>query len=90
MPFAATWMYLEIIILNEVNWKEKGKYHKITFVLNLKYDINELIYETVSQAQRIRLVVSRRQRLGRVMDRELGLIDENIMYRIDKQQGSTV
>ena len=48
MPFAATWMYLEIIILSEVNWKEKGKYHKITFLWNLKYGINELIYEIVS------------------------------------------
>ena len=26
LPFVATWMDLEIIILNEVNWKEKGKY----------------------------------------------------------------
>ena len=27
MPFAATWMDLEIIILSEVNQKEKDKYH---------------------------------------------------------------
>ena len=27
MPFAATWMGLEIIILSEVNQKEKNKYH---------------------------------------------------------------
>ena len=26
MPFAATWMDLEIIILNEVSQKEKDKY----------------------------------------------------------------
>ena len=29
MPFAATWMDLEIIILGEVNQKEKDKYHMI-------------------------------------------------------------
>ena len=27
MPFAATWMDLEIIILSEVNQREKDKYH---------------------------------------------------------------
>lgn len=34
MPFAATWMHLEILILSEVNQKEKGKYH-ITYMWNL-------------------------------------------------------
>ena len=27
MPFAATWMQLEMIILSEVHQKEKDKYH---------------------------------------------------------------
>ena len=29
MPFAATWMDLEIIILSEISQKEKGKYHMV-------------------------------------------------------------
>ena len=29
MPFAATWMLLEIVILSEVSQKEKDKYHRI-------------------------------------------------------------
>ena len=29
MPFAATWMDLEIIILSELNQTEKDKYHMI-------------------------------------------------------------
>ena len=40
MPFAAIWMDLEIIILSEVNQKEKDKYH-ITYMY-LKHDTNDL------------------------------------------------
>ena len=29
MPFAGTWIYLEMIILNEVSQTEKDKYHMI-------------------------------------------------------------
>ena len=50
MPFAATWMQLEIIILSEVTQKEKDKYH-ITYMWNLKYDTNEPIYETETDSQ---------------------------------------
>ena len=32
MPFAATWMDLEIIILNKVSQKEKDKYHMISHI----------------------------------------------------------
>ena len=47
MPFAATWMQLEIIILSEVSQKEKDRYHMISLIMwNLKYDTNEPIYKT--------------------------------------------
>ena len=46
MPFAATWMDLEIIILPEVSQKEKDIPHDTTYMWNLKYDTNELIYKT--------------------------------------------
>ena len=39
MPFAATWVDLEIIILSEVNQTKKDKYY-ITYKWNLKYDPN--------------------------------------------------
>ena len=35
MPFAATWMDLEIIILNEVSQKEKDKYHVISLICGI-------------------------------------------------------
>ena len=40
MPFAATWLDLEIIILSEVSQKERDKYNDITYMWNLKYDTN--------------------------------------------------
>ena len=35
MPFAATWMDLEIIILSEVNQTEKDKYHMISLICGI-------------------------------------------------------
>ena len=45
MPFAATWMQLESIILSEINQKEKEKYH-IVYMWDLKYDTGALVLET--------------------------------------------
>ena len=45
MPFAATWMDLEIIILSEVTQRQVS--YDIAYMLNLlKNDTNELIYKT--------------------------------------------
>ena len=52
MPFAATWIDLEINILSEVSQKEKDKHHMISLNMwNLKYDTNELIYKTETDSQ---------------------------------------
>ena len=36
MPFAATWMDLEIIILSEVSHTEKDKYHMILLICRIQ------------------------------------------------------
>ena len=47
MPFAESWMDLEIITLSEVSQTEKDKYHMISFICRiLKNGTNELIYKT--------------------------------------------
>ena len=35
MPFAATWMDLEIVILSEVSQTEKDNYHKISVICGI-------------------------------------------------------
>ena len=35
MPFAATWMELETLILSEVSQKKKDKYHMISLISGL-------------------------------------------------------
>ena len=51
MPFAATWMDLEITLLSEVSQTEKDIYHIISHMWNLKYNTNELIYKTETDSQ---------------------------------------
>ena len=52
MPFAATWIDLEIITLNEVRQPKKDKSDMISLICGiLKSDINELIYKTEIDSQ---------------------------------------
>ena len=41
MPFAATWMELDTLILSEVSQKENDKYHMVSHIWNLIYGTNE-------------------------------------------------
>ena len=52
MPFAATWMDLETVILSEVSQTEKDKYYMILLTRGiLKNGTNELIYKTELESQ---------------------------------------
>ena len=51
MPFAATWMGLEMIILSEVSQTEKDN-HMVSLICEIsKNDTNELIYKTEIDSQ---------------------------------------
>ena len=60
-PLIAKWMDLEIIILTEESERERQIPYDATYIQDLKYDANELIYktETDSQTQRTDLWLSR-------------------------------
>ena len=49
MPFAPTWLDLEIIILSEVNQRQMS--YDITYMWSLKNVINELIYKIQIESQ---------------------------------------
>ena len=52
MPFSATWMDLEIVILSEVSQTEKDIYHMIPLTCGiLKKGTDELIYKTEIELQ---------------------------------------
>ena len=51
MPFVATWMDLEIILLSEVKSERERQIPYITYIWNLKYATNEPIYKTETDSQ---------------------------------------
>ena len=59
MPFAATWVYLKLIILSELSQRQIS--YDITYMWNLKNDTNELIYKTEidSQTQKTNLCLQK-------------------------------
>ena len=63
MPFAATQMDLDIIILSEISLTERDKYHMTSHMWNLKYDTNEHTYEreTDSYTENIPMVTQEKR-----------------------------
>ena len=53
-------MQLEILILSELNQKEKDKYHVMSLYVESNSGKNEPIYRTESDSDKNRLVVAKR------------------------------
>ena len=54
MPFAGTWINLEIIMLSKISKREKQMPYDITYMSDLKCDTNEHIDKTKTQSYRCR------------------------------------
>ena len=52
MPFAATWMDREIIILSEISQTEKDKNHMILLILEFKHMIQMNLFTKQKQTHR--------------------------------------
>ena len=85
LPFAATWMDLENIILSEVSQTEKDKYYIISYICRILKIIQMNIYIKLKQTHRHRKQTYGYQRGGGGRDK-LGVRDEQIqttMHKID-------
>ena len=79
MPFSATWVDLEIIIVGKVSQTEKDISQDITYLWNLKKnDTNKLIYKTDSQTQRMNLLLPKGKDGG--MNWEFGMDIYTLLY----------
>ena len=72
--------------------RERQIPYDITYMWNLKYDTNEIIYETETESQiyRTNLWLPKRRELGEGRTGSLGLADVTNIHRMEKQQGPTV
>ena len=79
MPFAATWMQLEIIIQSEINQKEKDKYHMIAIICG----ISNMTQMNLSMKQKERTEDRHRgqeEGVGEGMEWEVGVCRCKLLY----------
>ena len=78
LPFATTWVEVEGMMLRK-SYRERQILYDISYMWNLKYDTDELIYETETdswtQKTDLWLPRGRREREGRIWS--LGLADSD-------------
>ena len=78
MPFAATWMELENLILSEMSQKDKDKYHMISHNWNLISSTNEHLLRKENQELGEETCGCLMGGGGSGRDRELGLTRHNL------------
>ena len=77
MPFAATWMKLETLILSEVGQKEKDKHHMISRIWNLIYGTNETFHRKEIHGHGEQTCGFQGEGVGVGWTGNMGLIDAN-------------
>ena len=85
MPFSATWMELETLILSEVNQKKKDKYHTISHIWNLIYSTNKPFHRKETHGLGEQTCGCQGEGEGMGWIESLGLIDANFAFGVDKQ-----
>ena len=78
MPFAATWIKLETLILSEISQKEKDKYHMISPISGIIYVTNEPLHRKENHGLGEETCGCLMGGGGSGRDRELGLIRHNL------------
>ena len=73
MPFAATWMKLQILILSEVSQKEKDTYHMISLISGIQYSVNEPFHRKENHGLGEQICGCQRGGGGSGMDGALGV-----------------
>ena len=78
MPFAATWLEIETLILSELSQKEKDKYHMISLISGIQYvaQMNPSIEKKLMDLEN-RLVIAQGEEEGVGWTESLGLIETN-------------
>ena len=87
MPFAASWMELETLILSEMGQKDKDKYRMMSHICNLVYGTNETFCRKQTKLVDLenRTVVAKTEAEGVGWTGSLGLINANYCIIMDKQ-----
>ena len=73
IPFIATWVELETLILSQVGQKEKDKYHMLSYIWNLIYGTNEPFHRKENHEHGEQTCGCQAEGRGNGMDWEFGV-----------------